>query len=116
MLNIGLALEGQTKLKYALSLSLSLSLALGHLKFFIPNIVLTYNYYQWYFYQAHPWFKDVVWDKIYDMEAAFKPEVNGELDTQNFMKFDEVMCYKLTLDHWQKTSGFVAVFDFQLNH
>lgn len=24
------------------------------------------------------------------MEAAFKPEVNGELDTQNFMKFDEV--------------------------
>lgn len=25
------------------------------------------------------------------MDAAFKPEVNGELDTQNFMKFDEVM-------------------------
>ncbi|KAL4583776.1 hypothetical protein LXL04_008359 [Taraxacum kok-saghyz] len=24
------------------------------------------------------------------MEAAFKPEVNGELDTQNFMKFDEL--------------------------
>lgn len=24
------------------------------------------------------------------MEAAFKPEVNGELDTQNFLKFDEV--------------------------
>nr|AFK39433.1 unknown [Medicago truncatula] len=24
------------------------------------------------------------------MEAAFKPQVNGELDTQNFMKFDEV--------------------------
>lgn len=40
--------------------------------------------------QAHPWFKDVAWDKLYDMEAAFKPEVNGELDTQNFMKFDEV--------------------------
>lgn len=40
--------------------------------------------------QAHPWFKDVVWDKLYEMEAAFKPEVNGELDTQNFMKFDEV--------------------------
>lgn len=30
------------------------------------------------------------WDKLYEMEAAFKPEVNGELDTQNFMKFDEV--------------------------
>ncbi|KAG5547134.1 hypothetical protein RHGRI_012977 [Rhododendron griersonianum] len=40
--------------------------------------------------KAHPWFKDVVWDKLYEMEAAFKPEVNGELDTQNFMKFDEV--------------------------
>lgn len=24
------------------------------------------------------------------MDAAFKPVVNGELDTQNFMKFDEV--------------------------
>lgn len=39
----------------------------------------------------HPWFKDIVWDKLYEMEAAFKPEVNGELDTQNFMKFDEVI-------------------------
>ncbi|KAM7513007.1 hypothetical protein LguiB_011882 [Lonicera macranthoides] len=40
--------------------------------------------------KAHPWFKDIVWDKLYEMEAAFKPEVNGELDTQNFIKFDEV--------------------------
>lgn len=39
--------------------------------------------------KAHPWFKDVAWDKLYDMEAAYRPEVNGELDTQNFMKFDE---------------------------
>ncbi|KAM7257951.1 hypothetical protein ACFE04_013692 [Oxalis oulophora] len=39
---------------------------------------------------AHPWFKYVAWDKLYEMEAAFKPQVNGELDTQNFMKFDEV--------------------------
>ncbi|KAJ6698198.1 AGC (CAMP-DEPENDENT CGMP-DEPENDENT AND PROTEIN KINASE C) KINASE FAMILY PROTEIN [Salix purpurea] len=39
--------------------------------------------------KAHPWFNDVAWDKLYEMEAAFKPEVNGELDTQNFMKFDE---------------------------
>ncbi|AEE86170.1 putative protein kinase AGC-NDR family [Arabidopsis thaliana] len=38
----------------------------------------------------HPWFKDVVWEKLYEMEAAYKPEVNDELDTQNFMKFDEV--------------------------
>ncbi|CAL5442823.1 unnamed protein product [Camellia sinensis] len=40
--------------------------------------------------KVHPWFKDVVWDNLYEIEAAFKPEVTGELDTQNFMKFDEV--------------------------
>ncbi|KAK6147680.1 hypothetical protein DH2020_018592 [Rehmannia glutinosa] len=40
--------------------------------------------------KGHPWFKDVKWDKLYEMEAAYKPEVNGELDTQNFMKYDEV--------------------------
>ncbi|KAJ0960767.1 hypothetical protein J5N97_001367 [Dioscorea zingiberensis] len=40
--------------------------------------------------KAHPWFKDIVWDKIYEMEAAFKPEVNDELDTQNFPKFVEL--------------------------
>lgn len=40
--------------------------------------------------KAHPWFKDVIWDKLYEMDAAFKPQVFGELDTQNFMKFDEV--------------------------
>ncbi|CAN4096486.1 unnamed protein product [Withania somnifera] len=39
--------------------------------------------------KAHPWFKDIKWDKLYDMEAAYKPEVNNDLDTQNFMKFDE---------------------------
>ncbi|TQD71027.1 hypothetical protein C1H46_043453 [Malus baccata] len=43
--------------------------------------------------KSHPWFKDVVWDKLYEMDAAFKPEVNGELDTQNFMKFDEKRRY-----------------------
>ncbi|CAI0387389.1 unnamed protein product [Linum tenue] len=40
--------------------------------------------------KAHPWFRDVAWERVYEMEAAFKPEVHGELDTQNFMKFDEV--------------------------
>lgn len=49
----------------------------------IPQLPLRYL-------QRHPWFKDVKWDKLYDMEAAYKPEVNGELDTQNFMKYDEV--------------------------
>ncbi|KAI4335263.1 hypothetical protein L6164_013927 [Bauhinia variegata] len=40
--------------------------------------------------KAHPWFKDVAWEKVYEMEATFKPQVSDELDTQNFMKFDEV--------------------------
>lgn len=59
------------------------------------------------FHQAHPWFKDVEWDKLYEMEAAFRPEVNGELDTQNFMKFDEVLhnihsCYFKSLNFRNK--------------
>ncbi|XP_043709802.1 serine/threonine-protein kinase tricornered-like isoform X2 [Telopea speciosissima] len=40
--------------------------------------------------KAHPWFRWVQWDMLYEMEAAYKPTVNGELDTQNFEKFDEV--------------------------
>ncbi|XP_057783510.1 uncharacterized protein LOC131001209 isoform X2 [Salvia miltiorrhiza] len=39
--------------------------------------------------KAHPWFKGTEWDKLYQMTAAFIPEVNGELDTQNFEKFEE---------------------------
>lgn len=39
--------------------------------------------------KAHPFFEGVDWDKLYQMEAAFIPEVNDELDTQNFEKFDE---------------------------
>ncbi|XP_074291002.1 uncharacterized protein LOC141617740 [Silene latifolia] len=39
--------------------------------------------------KAHPWFNGIAWDKLYQMEAAFIPEVNDELDTQNFEKFDE---------------------------
>ncbi|KAI4380772.1 hypothetical protein MLD38_006923 [Melastoma candidum] len=35
-------------------------------------------------------FRDVDWNELYEMEAAFKPEANGEPDTQNCMKFDEV--------------------------
>ncbi|KAF4358177.1 hypothetical protein F8388_009460 [Cannabis sativa] len=38
---------------------------------------------------AHNWFRGVEWDKLYQMEAAFIPEVNDELDTQNFEKFEE---------------------------
>lgn len=43
--------------------------------------------------QAHPWFKGIQWDRLYQMEAAFIPEVNDELDTQNFEKFEEVVSY-----------------------
>ncbi|XP_018440481.1 uncharacterized protein LOC108812654 [Raphanus sativus] len=39
--------------------------------------------------KAHPWFETVDWDTIFDMDAAFVPEVNDDLDTQNFEKFDE---------------------------
>lgn len=39
--------------------------------------------------KEHSWFKGVEWDKLYEMEAAFIPEVTDELDTQNFEKFDE---------------------------
>ncbi|XP_015948803.1 uncharacterized protein LOC107473728 [Arachis duranensis] len=39
--------------------------------------------------KAHPFFNGVEWDKLYQMEAAFIPEVNNELDTQNFEKFEE---------------------------
>lgn len=41
-------------------------------------------------FQAHPWFKGIEWDKLYQKKAAFIPEVNDELDTQNFEKFEEV--------------------------
>ncbi|XP_075663857.1 uncharacterized protein LOC142633499 [Castanea sativa] len=39
--------------------------------------------------KAHTWFKGLPWDRLYEMEAAFIPEVNDELDTQNFEKFEE---------------------------
>ncbi|XP_042467882.1 serine/threonine-protein kinase tricornered-like [Zingiber officinale] len=39
--------------------------------------------------KAHCWFTGVDWDKLYQMDAAFIPEVKDELDTQNFEKFEE---------------------------
>ncbi|PKI41127.1 hypothetical protein CRG98_038655, partial [Punica granatum] len=39
--------------------------------------------------KVHPWFNGIQWDQLYQMEAAFIPEVKDELDTQNFEKFDE---------------------------
>ncbi|XP_050212368.1 uncharacterized protein LOC126663262 [Mercurialis annua] len=40
--------------------------------------------------KAHPWFRDTQWDMLYEMEAAYKPVVNGNLDTQNFEKFPDL--------------------------
>ncbi|XP_012838714.1 PREDICTED: LOW QUALITY PROTEIN: serine/threonine-protein kinase tricorner [Erythranthe guttata] len=39
--------------------------------------------------KGHPWLRDVKWDTLYEMEAAYKPTVNSDLDTQNFEKFEE---------------------------
>ncbi|KAG5616010.1 hypothetical protein H5410_015834, partial [Solanum commersonii] len=37
--------------------------------------------------KAHPWFEGTKWDALYEMNAAYKLIVTGELDTQNFEKF-----------------------------
>lgn len=53
------------------------------------------------FLQDHPWFEGIDWENIYQMEAAFIPEVNNELDTQNFEKFEEVsVCSHLSQILW----------------
>ncbi|XP_037410133.1 uncharacterized protein LOC119272879 isoform X2 [Triticum dicoccoides] len=38
--------------------------------------------------KAYPWFRSVELEKLYQMEAAFIPEVIDELDTQNFKNFE----------------------------
>lgn len=78
MLIIDLELVVPTKLRYCFD------------QLFVTSLLVSSLLITKYLYQAHPWFNDIVWDKLYEMDAAFKPEVNGELDTQNFMKFDEV--------------------------
>ncbi|KAK3153920.1 hypothetical protein QOZ80_2BG0183280 [Eleusine coracana subsp. coracana] len=39
--------------------------------------------------KEHSWFNGVEWDKLYEIEAAYLPQVTDELDTQNFEKFEE---------------------------
>ncbi|KAJ4774277.1 Serine/threonine-protein kinase CBK1 [Rhynchospora pubera] len=39
--------------------------------------------------KAHPWFRGIDWDRLYEIKAAYVPQVNDDLDTQNFEKFDE---------------------------
>uniref|UniRef100_A0ACD5TJH3 Uncharacterized protein n=1 Tax=Avena sativa TaxID=4498 RepID=A0ACD5TJH3_AVESA len=46
----------------------------------------------------HYWFSEVDWDKLYEIEAAYLPQVTDELDTQNFEKFEE------SSDHCQASS------------
>jgi hypothetical protein len=40
--------------------------------------------------KAHPWFRGVEWERLYESNAPYIPQVKHELDTQNFEKFDEV--------------------------
>ncbi|KAJ6722389.1 NON-SPECIFIC SERINE/THREONINE PROTEIN KINASE [Salix koriyanagi] len=40
--------------------------------------------------KAHPWFSCTQWDLLYELEAAYKPTVIGDLDTQNFEKFPDL--------------------------
>ncbi|GKV04628.1 hypothetical protein SLEP1_g16769 [Rubroshorea leprosula] len=40
--------------------------------------------------KGHPWLRGIQWEKLYEMDAAYKPTVNGDLDTQNFEKFPEL--------------------------
>ncbi|CAH1446706.1 unnamed protein product [Lactuca virosa] len=48
---------------------------------------------------AHPWFRGIDWDRIYQMEAAFIPEVNDELDTQNLKSLNTKTIVHQDLDH-----------------
>jgi hypothetical protein len=63
------------------------------------------------FLQAHPWFKGLEWEKLYQMEAAFIPEVNDELDTQNFEKFEEIapMQTSSKAGPWRKVHFFAEI-------
>ena len=39
--------------------------------------------------KSHPFFNGIDWEHIYDQEAAYKPDVQGELDTRNFEQFED---------------------------
>lgn len=60
-------------------------------------------------FQAHPWFRCIQWDMLYETEAAYKPTVNGDLDTQNFEKFPDVS-FNIPFQH------FCAFFYFSSSH
>ena len=74
---------------------------------------------RWVPLQAHSYFQGVEWDRLYQMEAAFIPEVNDELDTQNFEKFDEVcetIIFSLILFTYLSSILPVQFFSFYLLH
>ncbi|XP_065880988.1 uncharacterized protein [Euphorbia lathyris] len=55
--------------------------------------------------KAHPWFQCIQWDMLYEIEAAYKPIVNGDLDTQNFEKFPDLEVPQSTIPSvgpWRK--------------
>ena len=37
----------------------------------------------------HPFFNGVKWETLYAVKAPYQPDVEGELDTQNFEQFEE---------------------------
>ncbi|ONM02035.1 AGC (cAMP-dependent cGMP-dependent and protein kinase C) kinase family protein [Zea mays] len=57
--------------------------------------------------KAHPWFAGVEWEKLYQMEAAFIPEVNDELDTQKSSNVSEVCISSSILRYSYLYSWFV---------
>ncbi|XP_010540639.1 PREDICTED: serine/threonine-protein kinase 38-like [Tarenaya hassleriana] len=40
--------------------------------------------------KAHPWFRGIEWERLYEINAPCIPQVKHELDTQNFEKFEEL--------------------------
>lgn len=90
---------------------------------FFELLYLLYFIFQYWVYlyvtflQAHRFFKGAEWDKLYQIEAAFIPEVNDELDTQNFEKFDEVyqsIIFLLILYRYCSAVFIVHFFSFYL--
>lgn len=64
---------------------------------FFSGFHLRLSSYRPNFSQAHPWFRCIQWDRLYETEAAYKPTVTGDLDTQNFEKFPEVNALKFNM-------------------
>lgn len=54
--------------------------------------------------KAHPFFRGVDWESLYDQAPPYNPTVEHELDTQNFEQFSEEMAMKGSRNRrWVKT-------------